>query len=137
MGEVLVGNGADREGRQIDLARAAEMQQEVEGALERSDAKGEVARVIENVRLFDAHGARWTAARTSCIVAWATLRARRDPSCRISTIVAGFSPETCRRSRIAPRGGSMWLRSTSLLCGHPIGPRPPPPPPPPRSPPPG
>src|SRR5438093_447228 len=113
--EVLIGDGAHRQRRQIDLVGAAEMQEEIEGPLEGPHAKREVTRGHVST-----HGVRCTAARTSSIVACATLRARRDPSCRISTIRAGFSAKTCRRSRTAASGGSMCLSSTSLQSRHPI-----------------
>src|SRR5207245_8277395 len=118
--EVLVGDRADRQGGQIDLARAAEVQEQIEGPLEASDPKRGGARGVGDVGFVGAHGARRSAARTPSIVAWATLRARREPSCRISTIAAGFSANFCRRSRIALRGGSMCLSSTSLQSRQPI-----------------
>src|SRR3989442_1780621 len=131
--EVLVGDGAHREGRQIDLVRAAEVQKQVEGALEAPHAKREVTRGGENVRFVDTHGVRRTAARTSAIVAWATLRARREPSCRISTILAGFSAKPSRRPRTRASGGGKCFGRPALPSGHPTPPGPPPgagPPPP-------
>src|SRR5262245_35392106 len=84
MGQVLVSDRAHGERSQVDLARAAEMQEQIEGSLEAADPKGEVAPGFGDAGVF-AHGVRRTAALTSCIVACATLRARREPSCRIST----------------------------------------------------
>ena len=41
MREVLIGNGPDRQRREIDLARPAKMKQQIERALEGADAERE------------------------------------------------------------------------------------------------
>src|SRR5256712_13891959 len=90
VGHVLVGDGAYGQPRQVDLVGAAEVQQQVERALEVTHAEGEVPGRFEGVRRVRRHGVRVTAARTSSIVACATFRARREPSWGMSTITSGL-----------------------------------------------
>src|SRR2546426_951089 len=120
VGHVLVGDGAYGQPRQVDLVGAAEVQQQVERALEVTHAEGEVPGRFEGVRRVRRHGVRVTAARTSSIVACATFRARREPSWRMSTITSGLSANFWRRSRIASSLGTRWRSSTSLQSRQPI-----------------
>src|SRR3989454_328156 len=120
VGHVLVGDGAYGQPRQVDLVGAAEVQQQVERALEVTHAEGEVPGRFEGVRRVRRHGVRVTAARTSSIVACATFRARREPSWRMSTITSDLSANFWRRSRIASSLGTRWRSSTSLQSRQPI-----------------
>src|SRR2546427_87464 len=120
VGHVLVGDGAYGQPRQVDLVGAAEVQQQVERALEVTHAEREVPGRFEGVRRVRRHGVRVTAARTSSIVACATFRARREPSWRMSTITSGLSANFWRRSRIASSLGTRWRSSTSLQSRQPI-----------------
>src|SRR3989441_2359939 len=117
--QVLIGDGADGQRGEIDLVGAAEVQQQVERALELPDAKREeiAARTLARRR---GHGVSGTTRRTSSIVASATLRARIEPVLRTSTIRSGFSANAWRRSRIGASAGSRCLRSTSLQSRQPI-----------------
>ena len=50
----------------------------------------------------------------------ATARARREPSCRTSTIRSGFSANACRRSRMGASAGSRCARRTPLQSRQPM-----------------
>ena len=104
--QVLVGDRPHRQARQVDLVGAAQMQQQVERALEVPHAEREVPGRVEDLRRVRRHGVRFTAARTSSIVACATVRARLPPSCRMSTITSGRSANFVRRSRIPSSFGT-------------------------------
>src|SRR5687768_1542415 len=110
--QVLIGDRPQRECREVDLVGAAEVQQQIERPLEGADAQREVG--------VGGHGRSCTALRTSVIVCSATLRARREPSWRMSLMVSGFSTKAWRRVRIFSSGGIMCFNSTSLQSRHPM-----------------
>src|SRR6266850_234720 len=112
--EILVGDRPHGQRGEVDLVGAAQVEQQIERTIEGSDAKPELGLIHGH------HGVRRTAALTCSIVRPATARARRLPSCRISTILSGFSTNCWRRSRIFSSGGTMCLRSTSLQSRHPM-----------------
>src|SRR2546427_2869425 len=118
--QVLVGDRPHRQPRQVDLVGAAEVEQQVERALEGPYAEREVPGRLEGLRRVRRHGVRFTAARTSSIVACATARARLPPSCKTSTITSGRSANFWRRSRMPSSLGTRWRSRTSLQSRHPI-----------------
>src|SRR5437016_5691520 len=118
--QVLVGDRPHRQPRQVDLVGAAEVEQQVERALEGPYAEREVPGRLEGLRRVRRHGVRFTAPRTSSIVACATARARLAPSCKTSTITSGRSANFWRRSRMPSSLGTRWRSRTSLQSRQPI-----------------